>query len=104
MSVAAARFLAAAYDDVESAYVWYEHQHAGLGAEFVLAVEAAIAAALGFPDAHPVVHRDARRILVQRFPYCLFYRLDRDGIILIACLHAARDPELGHSRIDDENQ
>ena len=104
MSVAAARFLAAAYNDVESAYVWYERQHAGLGAEFVLAVEAAIAAALAFPDAHPIVHRDARRILVQRFPYCLFYRLDRHGVILIACLHAARDPELGHSRIDDEDQ
>ena len=89
MSVAAARFLAAAYDDVEAAYVWYEHQHAGLGAEFVRAVEAAIAAAFAFPDAHPIVHRDARRILVQRFPYCLFYRLDRDGAILIACVVAA---------------
>jgi acyl-CoA synthetase (NDP forming) len=67
VSVAAARFLAAAYDDVESAYVWYEHQHAGLGAEFVRAVEAAIAAAFAFPDAHPIVHRDARRILVHGF-------------------------------------
>ena len=102
MSAAAALFLAAAYDDVESAYLWYEQQHAGLGIELVLAVEAAIAAALAFPDAHPVVHRDARRILLQRFPYSLFYRLDRDGVILIACVHAARDPELGHTRIDDE--
>lgn len=103
MSAAAARFLAAAYDDVDSAYVRYEHQHAGLGAEFVRAVEAAIAGASAFPDVHPVIHRGARRILVQRFPDCLFCRLDRDGVILIACLHAARDPELGHSRIDDEN-
>jgi hypothetical protein len=55
VSVAEVRFLAAAYDDVESAYVWYEHQHAGLGAEF-------------------------------------------------ACLHAARDPELGLSRIHDDDR
>jgi hypothetical protein len=34
VSVAAARFLAAAYDDVESAYLWYERRHAGLGAGF----------------------------------------------------------------------
>ena len=104
MSVGAARFLAAAYDDVESAYVWYEHQHAGLGAEFVRAVEAAIAAVLAFPDAYPVVHRDARRVLIQRFPFCLFYRLDGHGVILIACLHAARDPELGLSRIHDDGR
>jgi len=101
VSADAARFLAAAYDDVESAYLWYEHQHPGLGATFVLAVEAAITAALAFPDAFPIVHRDARRILVQRFPFCLFYRLDHDGVILIACLHAARDPELGRSRLDE---
>ena len=101
MSVDTARFLAAAYDDVESAYLWYEHQHPGLGAKFVLAVEAAIAAVLAFPDAHPIVHRDVRRILVQRFPFCLFYRLDHDGVILIACVHAARDPELGRSRLDE---
>jgi hypothetical protein len=41
---------------------------------------------------------------VRRFPHLLFYRLDRDGVIRIACVHAARDPELGHSRIDDENR
>ena len=104
MSVAEARFLAAAYDDVESAYVWYESQHAGLGAEFVRAVEAATTAAIAFPEAHPVVHRDARRILIQRFPFCLFYRLDGCGVILIACLHAARDPELAHTRIDHEDR
>ena len=101
MSVAEARFLAAAYDDVESAYVWFESRHAGLGAGFVHAVEAAITAAIAFPEAHPVVHRDARRILIPRFPLCLFYRLDSCGATLIACLHAARDPELAHTRIDD---
>ena len=104
MSVAEARFLAAAYGDVESAYFWYERQHSGLGTEFIRTVEAAIAAASAFPDAYPIVHRDARRVLVQRFPFCLFYRLDSDGVILIACLHAARDPELSLSRIHDDDR
>jgi len=45
---------------------------------------------------------ETRRVLVQRFPFCLFYRLDGDGVILIACLHAARDPKLGRSRFEDE--
>ena len=104
MSVADARFLAAAYGDVESAYVWYESQQAGLGAEFVCAVEDAIAAAIAFPDARPIIHRTARRILIRRFPFCLFYRLDDDGVVVIACLHAARDPELTQARIDDEDR
>jgi len=52
----------------------------------------------------PVVHGDARRVLVQRFPFCLFYRLNSDGVILIACLHAARDPEPSLSRVPDDDR
>jgi toxin ParE1/3/4 len=99
VSAAQARILEAAFDDLESAYYWYEDQRPGLGAEFVLAVEAAIASVVAFPDAHAVVHRHVRRFLVERFPYGLFYRLDRDGVIVVACLHAARDPQLRQSRL-----
>lgn len=99
MSVGQTRFLEAAFDDLESAYRWYEEQRPGLGAEFVVAVEAAVASVLAFPEAQPVVHRDARRFLIERFPYGLFYRLDRDGVIVVACLHAARDPELRQLRL-----
>ena len=86
-------FLAAAFDDVEAARQWYEAQRPGLGDEFVSAVDAAVTAVVEFPEAYPLVHRDARRCLVERFPYGVFYRVAGDGLVVVACLHAAHDPE-----------
>jgi plasmid stabilization system protein ParE len=43
------------------------------------------------PDALPVLHRDIR-LIPQRFPYGLFYRVYGDTIVIVACMHAKRDP------------
>lgn len=94
------RFLAAAATDIEAAFVWYEAQRPGLGHEYLRAVRAAIDSTLAFPEACPVAHRETRRFLVERFPYCVFYRVEADGILVIACLHAARDPEHRDRRLD----
>jgi plasmid stabilization system protein ParE len=92
-------FLPAALVDVETAFEWYEAERQGLGEEFVRAVQAALDRILEFPAACPVAHRDARRYLIERFPYCLYYREVGEGLVVVALLHAARDPELPPRRI-----
>jgi plasmid stabilization system protein ParE len=62
-------------------------------------VNDAIESILAFPDAYPFDYRDARRFLVERFPYGLFYRVEGDSIVVVACLHAARDPERRRRRL-----
>jgi plasmid stabilization system protein ParE len=86
--------------DVQAAYEWYEGQRPGLGDEFLAAVDAAIASILAFPDAYPVVHRGARRVLLERFPYSLYYRVQGEQVVVVACMHAARDPRWWRSRLD----
>jgi plasmid stabilization system protein ParE len=34
-----------------------------------------------------------RRMIVSRFPYAVFYRVEADRIVVLAVLHTARDPE-----------
>jgi plasmid stabilization system protein ParE len=92
-------FLSAAVADVESARDWYEAQRPGLGAEFIDAVDAAVTLIVDFPDAHPVVHRDARRYLLGRFPYGIHYRVEGNGVIVVARMHAARDPRRTRRRL-----
>ena len=92
-------FLPAAHVDVQTAFEWYEAERQGLGEEFVQAVQAALDRILEFPAASPVAHRDARRYLIERFPYCLYYREVGEGLVVVALLHAARDPELPPRRI-----
>ena len=50
------------------------------------------------PDAYPVLHRDTRRILLDHFPYGLYYRVVGDRLVVVACMHAARHPTRWQSR------
>jgi len=82
----------AAAADVEAAYRWYERQRAGLGDAFLEAVRTALGAIGANPLSSPVVHRNTRRALVRRFPYAVFYQLMGEHIVVVACMHARRNP------------
>lgn len=83
----------AAAADIEDAYQWYESQRLGLGEEFLAALRLTRDRMLEHPEAFPVLHRDTRRALIpRRFPYGLFYRIYGDIIVVVACMHAKRDP------------
>ncbi len=83
----------AAEQDVQDAYDWYELQRSGLGDEFLAALTTTHGHILTYPYSHAVLYRDIRRVLLpHRFPYGLFYRIDGDAIIVVACMHARRDP------------
>ena len=83
----------AAAADIEDAYEWYESQRPGLGEEFLAALKSTQSRVIEQPEACPVLHRGTRRALIpQRFPYGLFYRVHGDTIVVVACMHARRDP------------
>jgi plasmid stabilization system protein ParE len=91
-------FRAAAAADVEEAYRWYEERREGLGAEFLVAVEAALRLITEHTEAAPVVYRDTRRLLLRRFPYGLHYRLVGEQVVVVACFHASRNPRVWRDR------
>jgi plasmid stabilization system protein ParE len=84
--------------DIGEAFVWYERQHAGLGNEFLAAVQSAMGDVVAHPTSHPVIHRDTRRALVHRFPYGIFYRVYGKVVVVVACMHGRRDPRRWGSR------
>lgn len=81
--------------DLAGAVEWYESVAPGLGAEFLRAAEAVIAQVRRTPAPYPVVSHSARRAIPRRFPYLL---IDRE-ILVIACMHAHRDPRLWRRRL-----
>ena len=50
------------------------------------------------PQQFPIVHRETHRALCRRFPYGLYYRIVDDQIVVVACMHARRDPRRWQSR------
>jgi toxin ParE1/3/4 len=87
--------------DIAAAYVYYEEASEGLGAEFLRAVEASLAIIERTPQLYAVVHREVRRALLWRFPYGIFYVIDGDTVVVLACFHARRDPAQWQRRVHE---
>ena len=81
----------AARADLREARVWYENRREGLGDEFLLAVADAMLALEEAPQRYPIYYRDFRRVLTDRFPYKIFYRIEGQAVIIYRVMHGARD-------------
>ena len=84
--------------DLMSARDWYERQRAGLGNEFLMAVEEVLLRMQRTPDSHAVVHHGVRRALTRRFPYSVYYRIEGGEVIVVGVFHAGRAPDAWQSR------
>jgi len=84
--------------DMSSAYNWYEDQMEGLGEDFLAAVDSKFRLIERMPEAPAVVEADVRRVLLQRFPYAIYYRYAKDEVIVIAVLHMKRSPAIWRRR------
>ncbi len=84
--------------DIEQAFAWYESQRVGLGDEFLLSLEAVLAAADRSPESFPVVDHGLRRALMRRFPFGVFFTLEVESTIVLGVLHAKRDPTIWKQR------
>ena len=84
--------------DIAEAVAWYEGERRGLGREFARSVRASLAAIGRNPLHYQRAHHDVRRVLVRRFPYALYFVAEREQVVVIACVHVRREPQLWQSR------
>lgn len=84
--------------DILDAVGWYEAQRSGLGLEMSEQVESAIRRAAEDPSAFALVEGRTRRVLCRRFPYAVFFEIDRDRLVVLAVTHVRRDPIAWRSR------
>jgi plasmid stabilization system protein ParE len=79
---------------------WYREQHADLVPEFRRSLDACLARIARDPAAYPTVFGPIRRALLRRFPYCVFYILEPQEVVVIGVFHGRRDPATWQSRQD----
>lgn len=85
--------------DIAQAALWYERQRAGLGREFIVAVDACFDLIARQPDVFPVVYRNARVGLLRKFPYLVVYRVFPEFVAVIAVIHGRRHPRRWKARL-----
>jgi len=84
--------------ELSDAFGWYEERVQGLGAEFLISVDATIHAIVRNPRQFAEVHKEIRRALLRRFPYAVFFLVDDSQIIVLAVFHVKRNPKKWQAR------
>ncbi|HEX6038062.1 type II toxin-antitoxin system RelE/ParE family toxin [Longimicrobium sp.] len=84
--------------EVAEAAGWYEAREPGLGRDFLRAFRAATDRLRRDPFHYQIVFADMRRVLLRRFPYGVFYEIHGADVVVLGCMHTARDPELWQGR------
>jgi plasmid stabilization system protein ParE len=51
------------------------------------------------PDFHAQVLDDVREALILKYPYCVYYRVDGERILVLSVFHTSRDPASWQNRV-----
>lgn len=78
--------------DVEGAFEWYEGERSELGFEFLDELRAAYDRIVEGPLKYQNLRSGIRRALLNRFPYAVYFAVEGELVVVVAVLHASRDP------------
>jgi len=95
-------FISPALAEMAEAAEFYESQQAGLGHQFLEAIDRAVDDIEKHPRRWLILKKQVRRRLVGRFPYGILYRIGEEGrqeITIIAIMHLHRRPNYWTKRI-----
>lgn len=88
--------------DIRTARRWYERERAGAGDEFVQELDRVFERIRRLPLQFPEVGRGARRALLRRFPYAVFFVPRATDVAVVAVLHQRREPTAWERRVHAE--
>ena len=88
-----AHFTSIAELELKEAMEFYESKQAGLGADFLTEVEAAVRLIEAHPHAWLSLSPRTRRCRTHRFPYGLFYQIRKTEILIVSVMDMRRDPK-----------
>ena len=86
------RYKRAASAEVEPAISRYALSEINQAPAFVKDLERTEAHLRAQPALYQQVEGEIRRAVLRRFPYSLFYVIERDEVIVLACMHQHQKP------------
>jgi hypothetical protein len=81
-----------AEDDLVEGYLFYELQHAGVGAYFLKCLYSDIESLRLYAGIHRAAYRGYYRLLSKRFPFAVFYTLREETAYIHAVVDCRRRP------------
>jgi len=91
-------FHAEAAREVVHAQAWYEERSLFAASAFLRELSTSVNRIREAPARYPRAEHGTRRILMERFPFRLYYRTGQDRCIVVAVAHQKRRPGYWRSR------
>lgn len=85
--------------EFEDAVIWYDQQRPGLGEEFRVEVDAILRQILQSPERFRLAAPTTHKAILRRFPYSIYYSIERNAINVTSIFHGARNPTELHQRL-----
>lgn len=78
-----------AQSDLSQTYHWYNKKYPGIGDKFLDLFSLSAKKIEKYPKLYPVVYRGVRRVVMNHFPYQIFYKYETNNelIKILAVLH-----------------
>jgi plasmid stabilization system protein ParE len=83
-----------AIDDVSRIRTWYREIDPLLEDGFIHALNVGLDRIEAHPFGYQVVYRNSRRVILDKFPYGIYYLIRDATVIVLAVIHHKRNPEL----------
>jgi plasmid stabilization system protein ParE len=91
-----------AEDDLQVSKEWYDLQKELLGEKFINEIDKTLQIILLNPFQFPKIKGEIRRAIIQKFPFGIFFFVEKDNINVIAIFHFSRNPKLWKDRLKGE--
>ena len=93
------RFTKTALREVDLAAAFHEGRKEGLGVEFYERVDEAVVNIRQNPEGYRKFHKDLRRCNLRQFTdWGLWFRVNKDNSMVVACVSGRRSPALAKDR------
>jgi plasmid stabilization system protein ParE len=79
--------------ELDESVSWYENKQVGLGGQFRIEIEKHLEKIADQPHRFRKIRGQVRRIVLQRFPYSIYFLPEVDRIIVLAVFHGRRAPQ-----------
>ena len=83
-----------AESEIDQAADWYDQRSRRSAVGFRDAVDKAFDTIRDNPEQYQIIYRQTRRVLLDGYPYALFYLVSETQVKVVSCFHTARDPKL----------
>ena len=85
--------------DLENAAKWYEERQPGVGEKFLARFKQVVEVLCCNPDIGERVKRSYRRVLLNPYPYALYYDVSGDEVRIWSVVHSSRDDRVWKGRL-----